>query len=359
MRNLECYLYVSTAYSNSHLDIAEIEEKIYPTEYDYKMLIELIESHADAEPALIEILAKKIINNHPNTYTFSKALAEQVMVDYSTKIPVVIVRPSVVINSMHEPLVGWLENLNGPMGIIAGVTKGILRVFLANEDCSLDYVAVDYAINSLIVSAWHKAVAEQREKKQLTIYNCVYGNVKSATFGDIINAGPSVSNAYPYTDVLWYPSIITTTNTKLFTFLFYILQIIPSLLLDAVLWLFSYDTMFLKISRKIYIVSFALQVFSTKIIKFSNRCYQSLWTTVSESDSKIFYMDPPEHISAADIILTCHLGMRKFYFHESESNIPQARAKFNRLYWADRALRVFVIGIFTWFSSKYVMNRFS
>ncbi|RZF38687.1 hypothetical protein LSTR_LSTR003493 [Laodelphax striatellus] len=353
MRNLQCYVYVSTAYCNSHLDVPEIEEKVYPAEYDYNMLIKLLESHA--KPEEIDVLAKKIIEKHPNTYTFSKSLAEQVMADYSTKIPIVIVRPSIVIHSIYEPFTGWLDNLNGPFSIIAGVNKGIMRVFLCDENCSLDCVGVDCAINSLIVSAWHKAIAEEREKKQLNIYNCVCDNVRTLTIGDIINSAPSAYDN-PYTDVLWYPSLVTTTNKTLFTFLFYILQIIPSLFLDAVLWLFSYKPMFLKLNRKIYISCFALHTFTTKVIRFSNRCYQSLWTAVSEADRKIFFMNLPEEITVSDILLLGHLGMRKYYFHESESNLPQARVKFNRLYWADRTLRVFVLGIFAWFSSKYVIN---
>lgn len=35
------------------------------------------------------------MKNHPNTYTFTKALAEQVVNDFKNKIPVVIYRPSI------------------------------------------------------------------------------------------------------------------------------------------------------------------------------------------------------------------------------------------------------------------------
>ena len=42
-------------------------------------------------------------------------------------LPIVIIRPSIVVAAWKEPLPGWLENLNGPTGTIAGAEKGVLR----------------------------------------------------------------------------------------------------------------------------------------------------------------------------------------------------------------------------------------
>jgi hypothetical protein len=38
---------------------------------------------------------RRIIGNRPNTYTFTKAVAEQVLVEQSGNLPVAIVRPSI------------------------------------------------------------------------------------------------------------------------------------------------------------------------------------------------------------------------------------------------------------------------
>lgn len=45
---------------------------------------------------LLEHLCPKLLKERPNTYTFTKALAENLVAEYSDKIPVAIVRPSII-----------------------------------------------------------------------------------------------------------------------------------------------------------------------------------------------------------------------------------------------------------------------
>ena len=58
----------------------------------------------------------KIIQDRPNTYTFTKALAEQLIFEENGNLPIAIVRPSIVVASHQEPVRGWVDNLNGPTG---------------------------------------------------------------------------------------------------------------------------------------------------------------------------------------------------------------------------------------------------
>ena len=44
-------------------------------------------------------------------------------------LPIVVIRPSIVVAAWREPLPGWLDNLNGPTGSVAGVGKGVMRTF--------------------------------------------------------------------------------------------------------------------------------------------------------------------------------------------------------------------------------------
>lgn len=45
---------------------------------------------------LLEHLSPKLLKDRPNTYTFTKALAENLVEEYSDKLPIAIVRPSVI-----------------------------------------------------------------------------------------------------------------------------------------------------------------------------------------------------------------------------------------------------------------------
>ena len=64
----------------------------------------------------IDLLEEEILKIYPNTYTFSKNLAEQIILNNSDSLPVAIVRPSVIGASIKEPCPGWLDNIFGLTG---------------------------------------------------------------------------------------------------------------------------------------------------------------------------------------------------------------------------------------------------
>lgn len=98
MKFLESFVYVSTTYSNTHKKV--IEEKIYPPPGDWRKIIKIAENY---DNHTLETYASKILGEFPNTYTFTKALAEQVCSDFREKVPLTIFRPSVgkFLNFIH------------------------------------------------------------------------------------------------------------------------------------------------------------------------------------------------------------------------------------------------------------------
>lgn len=84
-------LYVSTAYCNAIVR-GNITEAIYPSWLDGDSLIEKISTMNDEE---IEKETKKFLGGHPNTYSFTKHLAENLLNKERKSIPIAVVRPSV------------------------------------------------------------------------------------------------------------------------------------------------------------------------------------------------------------------------------------------------------------------------
>lgn len=62
-----------------------------------------------------------------------------------------------VISSVREPMAGWVDNWNGPTGIIAAAGKGFFRTMLCHENKIADLVPVDVVINLMICAAWRTA----------------------------------------------------------------------------------------------------------------------------------------------------------------------------------------------------------
>lgn len=92
MRRLEAFVHVSTAFSNCVIE--HIDESFYP---------EHLTCSADKVLALREQLSDELIDNmapvllgkFPNTYTYTKALAEQVLQREAGDLPLCIFRPGV------------------------------------------------------------------------------------------------------------------------------------------------------------------------------------------------------------------------------------------------------------------------
>lgn len=62
-----------------------------------------------------------------------------------------------VISTLNDPFPGWIDNFNGPVGLLIGGGKGVLRVVLAKPNAVQDYMPVDIAIKIMCVAAWEKA----------------------------------------------------------------------------------------------------------------------------------------------------------------------------------------------------------
>lgn len=94
MRKLQMLTYVSTAYSNCPL--LSIEEAFYKPPMDPELVIRMAEAAITEEDQFIyEILTTKLIAPWPNTYTYTKALSEEVVRQFGQRCLVAVVRPTV------------------------------------------------------------------------------------------------------------------------------------------------------------------------------------------------------------------------------------------------------------------------
>lgn len=62
-----------------------------------------------------------------------------------------------VIPTYKEPLVGWVDNLYGPMSILYGVAHGVIRVLYIHLDTNANLAPVDMCANMMLVAAWNTA----------------------------------------------------------------------------------------------------------------------------------------------------------------------------------------------------------
>lgn len=94
LRNLAAFVHLSTAFCNSN-QVGLLEEKVYePVQDPYEML-----KMAENDDAWTNIKSRTdwlhITKDHPNTYTFTKQLAENLVMKEMAGYPAAIVRPSI------------------------------------------------------------------------------------------------------------------------------------------------------------------------------------------------------------------------------------------------------------------------
>ena len=78
----------------------------------------------------------------PNTYTFTKSLAESMIAKYGSGLPIAIVRPAIVETSVTKPFRGWNEGINtsASLSYLLGTA---FRQLPSNERKRLDIIPVD------------------------------------------------------------------------------------------------------------------------------------------------------------------------------------------------------------------------
>jgi long-chain acyl-CoA synthetase len=98
----------------------------------------------------------------PNTYTFTKSLAESLLQQRGAELPVAVVRPSIVESSVAEPFRGWNEGVNtsGPLSYLLGT---YFRQLPSNERKCLDLIPVDVVSRGMVLIA--AALVERRHQR--------------------------------------------------------------------------------------------------------------------------------------------------------------------------------------------------
>ena len=97
----------------------------------------------------------------PNTYTFTKSLAESLLAKRGAGLPIAIVRPSIVESSMERPFRGWNEGINtsAPLSYLLGT---YFRQLPSNERKCLDVIPVDMVCRGMTLIA--AALIERRHR---------------------------------------------------------------------------------------------------------------------------------------------------------------------------------------------------
>lgn len=333
MGKLQAMVHVSTAYANCHLP--EVYEDLYPAPMDPGRLIQLTEWLDDK---LLEEITPRLCEPRPNTYTYTKALAEHLLFNDGENLPIAVIRPSIVCGSWLEPVPGWVDNLFAFTGLLVGMGKGVLRSLYIREGIKLDFIPVDIPINLMIVSAWNTAVGKYRPGNA-PIYCCSTGSVKPLTMEALQEYLKRSVRSFPFNSPLWYPDGSPKTNKFMHQLHVYIVNVIPAYIIDAILKIVGKKPVAVKLCNRMSKAIGALEYFMLREWTFHTTKTQDLWKTLTPTDQNIYHFDVSD-LDWDAYIESYQKGCKQYVMKEDLSTIPSAKKVMQRMHILHRLVQL-------------------
>jgi len=127
----------------------------------------------------------KILGDWPNTYTFTKSMAERTLKNIRKPVlPVVILRPSIIGGALKEPMLGWTDTFSAAGGLSLGVGLGLVNSIRGRKEIVSDLIPVDMVTNAIIVST-----AIGSLKQELKVVHIATSHLNPITWGRYMQIG--------------------------------------------------------------------------------------------------------------------------------------------------------------------------
>lgn len=322
---LSSFVYVSTAFS--HCVRSDIAEEFYEPPITGERLMTLVDACSEE---FLNKITPTLLGDCPNTYTFTKAVAEEVVQSLGQGLPIAIVRPSINLPTAREPMVGWVANMFGISGLIAGTAVGLIRVIYCKKTCGCDLVPADYAINNAIAVAWYAASRPQKSDVQPLIFNCVASPQSPLTWEQWQAKVIRHLMEIPSTRTVWWPITVFEGNYYVYMLLNILLHHIPAYVVDFLALCLGKERQCVNGVKKIDKVMNALSYFTTREWKFSNRNNQELFQRLNPTDRERFFFDLKE-FNWDTFLYTVGRGARVYILNDPLETIPEGIKHFRKL----------------------------
>lgn len=368
MQHLKSFIHVSSAYANC--PEKHIEERFYSVPLQCDAAIQMVELFQED---VLNFVTPILLKDWPNTYTFTKAIAEDAVREFGKGLPVAVVRPSIVISTAREPFSGWVNNVYGPTGVVVGAGMGILRTMHCNPDMIADLVPADMAINVIIATAWdvatsHRSNAEKLQQKQLTenlpsldddisILNYVSSIQNPVTWSQYMKYN-EVGKEFPAMQVMWYYCLELHKHRIIHNLCVVFLHLIPALIVDTAARLAGKKPILWEAYKKIHKFVDVISYFSTQQWKFTNHNVQAVWSRMTPLDQELFDFNIAR-LDWQSVFRSCMQGLRTTLVNESPDTLEVAKKRYRRLkiahYTLVYSLRFILLALITWVTLSVAM----
>ncbi|CAG9770278.1 unnamed protein product [Ceutorhynchus assimilis] len=337
MSKLKSFIHVSTVYANCTNNC--IEEKIYPGAIDGEKMIMLTEN---VPGKILDDMTPRLLENYPNTYAYTKQIAEDIVRRESDNMPVGIFRPAIVIATYKEPVKSWINNMYGPTGVVAGVGVGLLRTLYCDPEVNANLVPVDMCVNSLITAAWEVGESYRKDQKSydIMVYNYESGKDQPINWGKFMHLSHHYGIEYPSTKAIWYYSFKLYKYYPVYLFWTFLLHTLPALLADTVLFCLGKQPRLMAAYKKVHKFSSVISYFCTREWDVRSDSLRRQQERMCDKDRELFFSDLKQ-LDWDEYYKTYCKGVRQYLLQDPLETLEVAQTKWRRLYFAHQAVKFF------------------
>ncbi|MFT6122474.1 MAG: thioester reductase-like protein [Oleiphilaceae bacterium] len=132
-----------------------------------------------------------------DTYTFTKWMGEQLLIEKLDTKSLAIVRPAIIESTLQGPVPGWIEGIKVADAIVFAYARGKIAYFPANDNAVMDIIPADLVANSIILAMTKVFVSPN----ETNIYQSCSSGSNPAIIGELkeamVKEAQSNYRAYP------------------------------------------------------------------------------------------------------------------------------------------------------------------
>ncbi|XP_059061569.1 fatty acyl-CoA reductase 1 [Achroia grisella] len=350
-KKLQIFVHISTAYCHLHEKL--LEEKAYPPPADPHQIIEAIEWMDDET---IATLTPRLLHNFPNSYAFTKALGEALVVEtiQDGSVPAAVLRPSIVIPIWQEPIPGWTDNINGPTGLLIGAGKGVIRTMYCKSNSYADFLPVDVFINGIMIGIWHYVMIGDKEKN---IVNFTSSAEVKVTWNEMIEAGREIiTNRVPLNGVAWYPGGSMKHSRLQHNICAFFFHWVPAVIVDTLLFCLGYKPVLWRVHQRISKGFEVFEYYTNNQWDFKSDIAQTERRKLNPRERRDYKVDSVG-LDITKYFEDCIRAARIYILKEYDDTLPAARRHMTVMWWVDVIVQFLFWGmILYWISGWFGFN---
>eukprot|EP00456_Euglypha_rotunda_P052299 TRINITY_DN4214_c0_g1_i19.p1 TRINITY_DN4214_c0_g1~~TRINITY_DN4214_c0_g1_i19.p1 ORF type:complete len:635 (-),score=53.32 TRINITY_DN4214_c0_g1_i19:12-1916(-) len=284
-RKLGLFLHVSTAYVNSNRS-GWINEKLYPLGFDADKIIDQIRQLKKGE--MERFAVSELLRDWPNTYTFTKAMTEDILVRRRGTVPLAIVRPSIIGSAWKEPFPGWVDAISAAGTVYIAVGLGVLKFLPGAPSLIADLIPVDVVVNTML-----SCVPSQYNQDKYQIYHAASSAEHPLHWGLPLTHVLSYFKTHPVNGAVSKPEFHFTESPQEYQLLLFLRYSVVSSIFKTLAPLGPKGfqkraNQFNKLVWRVRVITESFRHFTESEWQFDNRNTRALWQNLSQDERDLF-----------------------------------------------------------------------